>query len=57
MTDRDLAECIFHGILRDADWISCATPQQLAPYADDLERARDNLTRAYEKARTGKVMA
>lgn len=57
MTERDLSEAIYHGIIPDTEWISTASPEQLAPFMDALEQARDNLTWAYEKARKQQVSA
>ena len=57
MTACALDEAILHGLSLDAEWVSTASPDQLAPYADVLERIRDNLTWAFEKARKAKVPA
>lgn len=51
MTTRDLEECILHGLANDADWVATASPEQLAPFAEQLEAIRDNISRAYDKAR------
>lgn len=51
MTTRDLEECILHGLALDADWVATASAEQLAPFAEQLEAIRDNISRAYDKAR------
>lgn len=57
MTQRDLDEALLHGLATDADLIALAPADMLAPHLAELERIRDNLTRAFEKARAWKVAA
>ena len=57
MTTRDLEECILHGLALDADWVATASAEQLAPFAEQLEAIRDNISRAYDKARNKRLAA
>lgn len=57
MTRRELEAALLQGLSKDSFDIALAPADLLAPYLNELEAIRDNLTRAYEKARKQQVTA